>query len=177
VARFEVLAPAVEEELPPYGDPVHVAHRFAERKARWVSRLRPRALVIAGDTVVALPDAQAPAPFRLLGKPVTPQDAAQMLRTLSARTHVVVTGVSLRWPGGRESFSETSRVTFRLLSEAQIRAYVATGEPFDKAGGYGLQDAGRELVAHIEGSESNVVGLPVEALSERLMALFDKDGP
>jgi septum formation protein len=107
---------------------------------------------------------------RILGKPSGPGEAAAHLRALSGTTHSVVTGVCLREVpgGGEEVFHSLTRVTMRPLAEAEIAAYARSGEGLDKAGGYALQEGGDRFVVRIEGSRSNVVGLPVEEVLARL---------
>ena len=92
-----------------------------------------------------------------------------MLRELSGRTHTVVTGVCLRWPDGLSAFTEATKVTFHTLSDDEIKAYVAGGSPMDKAGAYGLQDESQSFIARVEGSVSNVIGLPMERLEQALV--------
>ena len=116
-------------------------------------------LFISGDTVVVSPDGE------IMGKPKDRADAARMLRALSGRTHQVITGITLAAPGRMETFSVTTSVTFYHLSQQEIEDYLDTGEPFDKAGGYGIQGLGGLLVKEIQGDYYNVVGLPVAALS------------
>ena len=94
-----------------------------------------------------------------------------MLRELAGRTHTVITGVCLRWPGGMTAFTEQSKVTFRDLSDEEIAAYVATGSPMDKAGAYGLQDESQSFIAMVEGPVDNVIGLPMEKLKEAMTSL------
>lgn len=125
--------------------------------------------VIAADTVVCLDD-------EILGKPDSPQQACDMLRALSGRTHEVHTGVALRRAEGETRvFSECTRVTFRALTEGMIARYVASGEPFDKAGGYGIQGAAAVFVECIEGDYFNVMGLPVCALWRHLQEMGEVD--
>jgi septum formation protein len=167
--RFEVLPAEVPETVPPGTPPADAARSLAERKARAAAdRLGGRrCVVLAADTVVALPDGS------LLGKPGSPEEAAAHLRALSGTTHAVVTGVCLReLPGGaEESFAVETRVTMRPLSEEEVLAYAASGEGRDKAGGYALQEtAGERFVTRIEGSRSSVVGLPLEEVLLRLAA-------
>jgi septum formation protein len=121
--------------------------------------------VIAADTVVVL-DGEA------LGKPGTPEVAVAMLSRLSGRTHHVVTGVAVAGPAGAVSTTVTTEVTWRPLSVDEIDAYVATGEPLDKAGGYGIQGGGEDFVTSLVGSRDNVVGLPVATALE-LMATVE----
>lgn len=161
IPEFEVLPPDVHEQLPEHGDPCDAALEWAWKKARWAFARRRTALVIAGDTVVAL---AGPKGHTLLAKPADEREAEQMLLRLSGNTHVVSTAVVLIWPGGERSFCEKSCVTFRALGRDEIETYIRTGEPFDKAGGYGLQGMGASFVEHVKGHHSTVVGLPVERL-------------
>lgn len=163
VPRFEIVVSDVDEEALTVADPIATAEGLAEAKARAVFALRPDALVIGADTVVFLGDEQ-------LAKPRDADDAKRMLRALSGRTHTVATGVSLVSPQGATTFHDKTEVTFRDLDDAEIDAYVATGEPMDKAGAYAIQGGGAAFVLHRQGSESNVVGLPLERLRERLLS-------
>ncbi len=161
IPDFEIAVAGVDEEALTVPDPWETAERLALAKARAVADQHRDALVIGGDTVVAV-DAEQ------LAKPLDAEDAKRMLRALSGRTHVVITGVALVGPGREESFTDTTRVTFLPLGEEEIAHSVATGEPMDKAGAYAIQGGAKAFVTGIEGSWSNVVGLPVEALGERL---------
>ena len=154
---FEVVVSDVDEEALTVADPFATAERLAEAKARAVFALRPDALVIGADTVVTLDGEQ-------FAKPRDADDARRMLRALSGRTHVVATGVSLVSIDGGRTFHERTRVTFRELGDAEIDAYVATGEPMDKAGAYAIQGGAAAFVLRREGSETNVIGLPLERL-------------
>jgi len=165
-----VVVSDVDEEALTTSDPWQTAEALSLAKARAVSTLRPEALVIGGDTVVGF--APAPGHWELLGKPRDGADAERMLRLLSGRDHIVVTGVSLVGPGQEETFSETTHVRFRPLIAAEIAAYIATGEPMDKAGAYAIQGGAASFVESVNGSWSNVVGLPVEALKEHLRDSF-----
>ncbi len=137
--------------------------RLALRKARAVASRRPSGVVLGADTIVVI-DGEA------LGKPSDRADAAVMLRRLRGRTHEVMTGVAVvdAATGGEAMQTVTSRVTMRAYSEAEIAEYVATGEPLDKAGAYAIQGTGGALVAGLDGSRSNVVGLPLEATAALL---------
>jgi septum formation protein len=166
--RFDVVPASVDEEALTDPDPWVTAQRLAREKALAVFGERGDALVIGGDTVVAI---ETGAGWRQLAKPADESDAARMLRELSGRTHVVVTGVCLVWPGGMSAFTEASRVTFRELGDEEIARYVATGSPMDKAGAYGLQDASQDFVARVEGGVDNVIGLPLARLREALQSV------
>ena len=149
---------------------------LAAAKARDVAEKNPGKVVIGADTVVIDPEGE------ILGKPLDEADAAHMLRLLSGKTHQVVTGVCLYYQPPKpslpekssplsESFAEITDVTFYPLSEEEIKDYVATGEPMDKAGAYGIQGAGSVLVEGIRGDFFNVVGLPVARL-KRVLSRF-----
>lgn len=166
VSEFEVVVAGIEEDALTLPDPWQTAKGLATAKARAVAEKRPEALVIGGDTVVALPKDDGT--FEQLAKPNSPDEAVGMLQALSGRSHLVITGVCLVWPGGEETFCGESRVTFRALNLEEIREYVATGEPMDKAGAYGIQAGGGTFVHSVEGSVANVIGLPIEALAEQL---------
>ena len=137
----------------------------AYRKARAVAKKHPDALVLGADTLVALETT-------VFGKPANLAEAARMLKKLQGHTHQVVTGVCLlQLRGHRQKlFAESTEVTFRPLDAVQIRDYLTTINPLDKAGAYAIQEGGEKIVASIEGSFSNVVGLPVERLKVELVA-------
>ena len=160
--EFEVLAADIDETMLEGEDACVHVERLAREKASTVRAQRPDALVLAGDTVVLLDDT-------ILGKPVDADDAEAMLLQLAGRTHTVVSGLALGLPDGR-ILSGVSRtdVSFRSFSAETARRYVATGEPLDKAGSYGIQGVGAALVGDIHGDYYTVVGLPV-ALFVRLL--------
>lgn len=135
----------------------------AYRKARAISKKFPDALVIGMDTLVALET-------KLFGKPKDLEDARRMIDELQGRTHDVVTGVCLIHLRGHHQklFAERTSVTFRSLTPDQIKHYHSKINPLDKAGAYAIQEHGDDLIRHISGSFSNVVGLPLERLSEEL---------
>lgn len=168
VPEFDVLVSQVDEDALTLPDPFDTAGTLALAKARAVAHERPDALVIGGDTVVAFP---AETGWTQLAKPHDPEDAVRMLSTLSGRTHTVATGLALIWPGGEEVEVVRSEVRFRNLSQSEILEYVATGEPMDKAGAYGLQGLGASFVDEVIGSRTNVIGLPMEALESLLCRL------
>ncbi|SEL97519.1 septum formation protein [Stigmatella aurantiaca] len=158
--RFTVAA-ADLDETPLKGEAADTyVLRLARAKAQAVAGRFPGAWVLAADTTVALGP-------ELMGKPADPIEARQMLRRLSGQTHAVYTGVAL---AGRAEASTVVRtaVTFRTLSDAEIGWYVGTGEPLDKAGAYAVQGRGGFLVAALEGSPTNVIGLPLGETLELL---------
>jgi septum formation protein len=135
----------------------------AHRKARAVAKKSPDAIVIGADTLVYLGT-------RLFGKPSGLEEASDMLHTLQGQTHQVVTGVCLiHLREHRERvFAETTDVRFRALGEAEVRRYLQLVDPMDKAGAYAIQEHGELIIEEIDGSLSNVVGLPVERLQAEL---------
>lgn len=153
-----------EELLPGETAEAHV-ERLAREKARTVAARRPGAWVLAGDTVVVRDG-------EILGKPRDAGHAREMLTALSGREHRVVSGLALAEPGTDRihARSDAARVVFRELTEREITEYVATGEPLDKAGGYGIQGMGGALVTRVEGDYFTVVGLPVSGLVALLEA-------
>ncbi len=165
---FQVI-PAPGPEVPPdEADAGRTAWFLSQQKARQVAKAHPEALVIGADTVVGVNG-------QILGKPRDEADAKRMLRLLSGREHQVYTGVSLVRYGvypDIHSYNNTSmemtRVFFREMTDAEIDAYVATGEPMDKAGAYGYQGRAGMYVERIEGDFFNVVGLPLCLLGEML---------
>jgi septum formation protein len=154
---FTVVASDVPETPQPGEAPAAFARRAAVDKGAAVAGLRPDAWVLAADTVVAVDG-------EILGKPRDSADARRMLRRLADRTHEVLTGVALFAPGGTCVDAQVVRtaVTFRALSDGEIAAYVAGGEPADKAGAYAIQGGAAGFVRAVRGSVSNVVGLPVD---------------
>ena len=158
---FEVDPAVGPEVIPPQAGPGDIVKALSLAKARETAQRHPGALVIGADTVVALDDT-------VLGKPADAADAARMLRALSGRAHKVYTGVSLVRDGETVSRAVETAVYFRPLTEREIQAYIATGEPMDKAGAYGIQGLASLFVEKIEGDYFNVVGLPLCALGEML---------
>lgn len=154
---FEVVPSLVPEEAPDL-PPEQRVEALALAKARRVAALYPRRLVLGADTLVEVDG-------RVLGKPAGEGEAAAMLRLLSGRGHRVHTGLALVRGERAETACQTTRVFFRSLAEEEISAYVQSGEPLDKAGGYGIQGLGALLVESIEGDYFNVVGLPLNCLA------------
>ena len=157
---FTVLPSYIPEEHPA-APPTEAIAAVALAKARAVALLSPEAVVLGADTEVVLDG-------RLLGKPRDAADAERILRELRGRVHEVITGVALVAPGREEATAVTTRVTMRDYGDAEIEAYVATGEPLDKAGAYGVQGLGARLVAQVDGCLTNVVGLPISTTRQLL---------
>lgn len=160
---FTVDPPNTPERAEPGELPEMLAVRLAREKALAVARRHPGVPVLGADTVVVLD-------HRVLGKPATPADAAKMLAELAGRDHRVVTAVALARDGTAEERYDATRVWFRPLTPELIAAYVATGEPMDKAGAYGVQGYGAVLVQRIEGDFFSVMGLPLRLVVELLEA-------
>ncbi|MDE3137872.1 MAG: septum formation inhibitor Maf [Acidobacteriota bacterium] len=169
---FERRATEIDESPLPGESPEVCALRLAEEKARRASRdVSGKAIVVGADTLVVLNG-------EVMGKPANEDEARQMLRRLSGCTHRVITGVvALRLPDGATTrAAEITNVTFAPLSAREIDDYVATGEPMDKAGAYGIQERAGRFVTRIEGCYFNVVGLPLARLCAMLRELgWDQD--
>ena len=165
VPHFEVVVPSCEVSPKEGEPPRQYATRMAREKCHQVFSIHPHTVVVGADTVVVIGD-------EILGKPRDKKDAARMLRLLSGQEHRVITGVSVCWPKGEETFFQESLVQFGEIEEEEIESYIATGEPMDKAGAYGIQGFGSCLVEGIRGSYTNVVGLPVRRLYLCLKRLF-----
>jgi septum formation protein len=171
---FTVQPADIDETPLPNEHPVAYVERLAREKALAIWRTRPNDLVLGADTTVVVNDT-------ILAKPADAEDAAGMLRLLSDRTHQVITGVCLAAPPTNHhqqnrrtenaeltTASETTHVTFTKLSDTDIRTYVATNEPMDKAGAYAIQGIASRWIPRIEGDYSNVVGLPVALVYKML---------
>ena len=164
VKDFAVI-PAQGEELPhPDLTPAELVRELSRAKAAEVAQAHPNAIVIGADTVVAVDN-------EVLGKPVDEGDAARMLRSLSGRSHHVYTGVTVICGERVESVAEGTEVRFRPLTEREVAAYVATGEPMDKAGAYGIQGLASLFAEGIDGDFFNVMGLPLCRLGQMLKTL------
>ena len=165
-----VVAPAdIDESQRPGERPEQLVERLAREKATTLAKQRPRDFVLAADTIVLLGD-------RVLGKPRDAGHAEELLGQLVGETHTVWTGVAVASDGGAKlhTFRVASRVTLREADAAEIRDYVASGEPLDKAGAYALQGEGTRFVERVEGSRSNVIGLPID---ETFALLRELGGP
>lgn len=162
--EHDVIPADVDESHAPGEKPDAHAERLARTKAEAVAANRPQSLVIGADTIVVVDE-------RILGKPRDVADAARMLRLLSNRTHVVMTAVAVSLAGRTLSLVEKVTVTFRELSDDEIARYIATGEPMDKAGAYGIQGYGATIVRRIEGDYFAVMGLSLVRLVELMAEL------
>ena len=165
---FTVETAAVEETYDPTLPPERIVMHLAAIKSAPVAARHPAELVIGADTVVVLEE-------EILGKPRSEADAKAMLRLLSGRVHQVYTGVCLRRGEASVCFHECTLVHFKPMTEAEIAAYVATGEPMDKTGSYAIQGRGCVLVEGIEGDYFNVVGLPVSRLWDEIRKFGDQE--
>ena len=162
IRDFQILSPDVDEAVEPGLSPARMVEALSLRKARAAAgRAGAEDLIIAADTVVALDG-------RVLGKPRDQEEAFAMLSALSGREHRVYTGVTVLGGGRAATEHEETAVAFRALSPEEIRDYIATGEPMDKAGAYGIQGVGALLVQGIRGDYCNVVGLPLFRLGRML---------
>jgi septum formation protein len=157
--EHEVVPANIDESYMAGETPRQHAERLAREKAAAIDA--PAAVIVGSDTIVVVDG-------DVLGKPRDRAHAADMLRRLSGRSHVVMTGVAARWSGRTVSGLEEVRVTFRTLSDAEIERYIDTGEPMDKAGAYGIQGYGATIVERVDGDYFAVMGLPVN----RLVGLF-----
>lgn len=168
---FEVCPSNAPEPPPAPGEaPDAYARRMARMKTMDVAVLYPESVVLGADTIVVRNGGAGPE--AVLGKPADDSDALAMLASLSGRAHHVVTGCCLALPGKPVPvvLSVSTLVEMRASGEAELRAYIATGEPHDKAGAYAIQGQGAFLVTRVDGSYTNVVGLPVTEIAELLLA-------
>lgn len=159
---FRVIPAKGEETIPDGASADEAVSILSRQKAEEIYKTYKNEIIIAADTVVS-------ADGRILGKPRSEQDAFEILSALSGRTHTVYTGVCvISEKGERSLFTEKTEVTFYPLSEEEIRGYIATGDPMDKAGAYGIQEKGAFLVKGITGDFYNVMGLPIARLKREL---------
>ncbi len=158
---FQIIPAQGDEFIPEHATPAQAVESLSRQKAEEIAVQFPEAIVIGADTVVALEN-------RILGKPQDEKDAIQMLTALSGNSHTVYTGVTVCHGEKILTAHEATVVHFRPLTSAEIAAYVATGEPMDKAGSYGIQGRGGLLVDSIQGDYPNVVGLPICLLGQML---------
>ena len=165
ITDFDIRVPQTDEHYPAGLTPAQIVEYISREKADAAAKLcTPEEIVITADTMVFLDDQR-------LGKPQDEADALRMLTALQGRRHTVCTGVTVRQGDRVLTESEATGVVFRPAEESELRAYIATGEPMDKAGSYGVQGKGALLVERLEGDFFNVMGLPVLRLS-RMLAQF-----
>jgi len=160
-ATFTIVDPGPDPEWPGSADPRHGVRALALEKARRVAAKRPGRVVIGADTVVVLRGVR-------LGKPRDAAEATEMMRRLHGRTHEVWTGIAVVRDRDVRSAAECATVQLVRLTPAEIEAYVRSGEPLDKAGGYGIQGLAGQFVRRIEGDYTTVVGLPLARLRQVL---------
>lgn len=160
---FQVKAADTDETIAPGTHPADAVVQLAVKKAAAVFHMHPDAIVIGADTVVSIDGT-------ILGKPKDAAEAKEMLTRLSDRVHDVYTGVAIVTKEGTDSFFVQTEVEFLALGSSAIERYIASGDPFDKAGSYGIQTGGALFVKRISGDYYNVVGLPVSMLAEKLSA-------
>ena len=164
-----IVAP-IDEDALTVADPFETATTLAFKKAEAVGigrALGANDRIIGADTVVAL---QTDGGWCQFGKPRDRDDARRILKSLSGKTHIVTTGVAVLTPFSSMSAHDVTYVTFFELTDAQIEAYIATDEPYDKAGAYAIQGGAEPFVREVEGSLTNVIGLPLELMKEILRA-------
>lgn len=161
---FDVVVADVDESVIAGERPDEYVRRVARMKAQAVSRDRPDALVLGADTTVVIDG-------DVLAKPADDEEAARMLQRLSGREHVVLTGVAAISPMGESEAVAETRVWMRALTDAEIREYVRSGEPRDKAGAYAIQGLASRFISRIEGEYTNVVGLPIAVVDSLLREL------
>ena len=161
---FTCLPADIDETPKTEETPTAFALRLAREKARVIAEQHPQAYVIGSDTVVTLNN-------RILGKPADAAHALDILHSLQGKTHQVITGLSLTCLQDNcfESLTRTTSVTFSAFSDSILLAYIKTGDPMDKAGAYGIQGKGSFLVKTIQGSCSNVIGLPINTCTSLLL--------
>lgn len=175
LGKFERLVPETDESYDSALPPEEIVRSISRKKAEAARALAkdPAALIIAADTMVFLDNAR-------LGKPRSEAEAFEMLSALSGRTHAVCTGLALSRGERLEVRSERTEVTFRPMTEGEIRAYIRTGDPMDKAGAYGVQGKAALFVSGIRGDYFNVMGLPLHLLGRMLgefgVELFKEEG-
>ena len=160
-AAFTVVDPGPDRPWPDPAEPRHGVRALALHKANRVAARCPGSVVIAADTVVVVRG-------KRLGKPRDREQALEMLRLLHGRTHEVWTGLAVLRGGERRTATECTKVQLARLEPRELEAYVETGEPLDKAGGYAIQGVAAQFVKRIEGDYSNVVGLPLSRLRQVL---------
>ncbi len=161
---FDVIPPHIDETRRTSEEPIAYVQRLALEKAQTIHALHPEAFVLGADTTVEI-DGHA------LEKPGDRADAERMLRALSSHTHHVHTGLALLSPHGHRTHLETTSVTFSAIDEAELQHYLDGGEPYDKAGAYGIQGYAARWIPRIDGDYFNVMGLPLAATVRLLKEL------
>ena len=164
--EFRVIPADIDESVREHVALHQIPAYLADKKAAYVSEGNPGDIVLGCDTGVFIDN-------QMIGKPQSERAAFEILKTLSGRTHRVITGCALYRGEKKRVFSAVTEVEFYPLTDAEIRAYIATGEPMDKAGAYGIQGKGALLIKGIRGDYFNVVGLPVAALKRELAAFAE----
>jgi septum formation protein len=160
---FVIAAADIDESALPAEAPAEHARRLAESKAGVVSERRPGSVVLAADTIVVLAG-------QIMGKPADDADARRMLSALRLAPHQVISAVAVAQPGRLNSALHVSQVVMRDYSEVEIDAYIASGDPFDKAGAYAIQHAGFSPVASFDGCAASIMGLPLQVTAALLQA-------
>jgi septum formation protein len=159
--KFSIVVSDFDEETIKFKTPQEMVKKLSFEKAKIVAAKNPKAVIIGADTTVIFKK-------EIIGKPRSKSDAIRILNLLSGNVHEIVTGFTVM--EGKKSITGhvSSKAKFKKLSDQEIKAYVATGEPMDKAGGYGIQDKGGLFIEEIEGDYFNVVGLPISAVAKAL---------
>lgn len=166
IEDFTIVPSELEEIINPELSPAEVAMDLAFQKADEVHFFYPESLIIGADTLVVCNG-------EILGKPTDEADALRMLTMMSNNTQVVITGISFRFKTYTHNFYEVTEIDFSELDSNFIAAYINSGEPFDKAGGYGIQGFDDSLIRRLSGSKTNVIGLPIKRLKKEL-EIFSK---
>lgn len=164
---FTVKVSGVDEAVKPGLSPEKTVTVLAERKARAVFTGQDE-IVVAADSMVSID-------HRILGKPLNPTDAQNMLKILSGRTHQIYSGVCILFKNKEERFAKATNVTFYPLTEQEIKHYVNTGEPMGKAGSYGIEGLGVRLVQSIHGDYTNIVGIPMAETLRRIEKIVSQN--
>jgi septum formation protein len=165
IPYFEVDPSCVIEVIPPNETPENAACLLAKQKAQDVSSRHPNKVILGFDTIVVIGN-------KILGKPQNESDAKNMLKALSGKKHRVITGCAVVYGNSTDTFYGEATVCFSKLSEEEIKAYIDTEEPFDKAGAYGIQGFGARYITSIEGDYYSVMGLPISKLYRYLRGLI-----
>ncbi|MHB1686129.1 MAG: Maf family protein [Ignavibacteriaceae bacterium] len=166
--KFKVINAEIDEKLVKGDKPIKTVKRLAKEKLKKAKSLIKRGIIITADTIVVIDN-------KIIGKPVNEKDAVKILQRLSGRTHIVYTGYSIHNSRTKKTITgfEQTKVTFRNLEENEIKDYISTGSPMDKAGAYGIQDDfGAVFVKKINGDYYNVVGLPLTKVYQALLKVI-----